>query len=415
MSDRAPRAAGWTRRDWLTFVGGAVGCAALPGSLARAATPREDWSSRPVRLDEPLRQIQRGGPSGLLGVGFHGSLWALSPAAPPRKLADGIDPATSVTAYRGRIVARMVDGGLWIQEDGVASSLPNLRVSPSAGLLNFPLAVIAVVPDGDAHRLARFESGGGRWIETVRSVETVMPDARPQLVALDPRVDRYGHVVVLAGPDAKRYEHGILGDRIEATRMLWIERHELDVLREMTLPAPFVFEDIAPRPIQLPSEKGLLTMRSGNAGTQLAMVTLDASNAKRLRVAALGETVGGPQRWLAPTTDGRRLMAVHTPHMAGVLEEYRLEGDRLTRHAVTDDVTNHHIGTRDIDLAVWLGSLLLVPSQDGRRLRVFDGAKGWAERDAITLPARVVETTALDARSFAVLMEGGAAMVVVPA
>ena len=411
MSERAPRAAGWTRRDWLAL----VGCTALPGSLVRAAAPRPEWGSRPVQLDEPLRQIQRGGPSGLLGVGLDGSLWALSGIAPPRKLADGIDPATPITADRGRIVARMAHGGLWIQADGVASILPNLRVSPLAGLLILPLAVIAVVPDGAVHRLARFESGGGRWIETVRSVETVMPDARPQLVALDPRVDPNGHVVVLAGPDAKRYEHGILGDRVEATRLLWLERHEFDVLRELTLPAPFVFEDIAPRPIRLASETGLLTMRSGAAGTQLAMVTLDASNAKRLRVAALGETVGGPQRWLAPTTDGRRLMAVHTPHIGGVLEEYQLEGDRLTRHAVTDDVTNHRIGTREIDLAVWLGSLLLVPSQDGRRLRVFDGAKGWAEREAITLPARVVETTALDARSLAVLMEGGAATVVTQA
>ena len=87
-----------------------------------------------------------------------------------------------------------------------------------------------------------------------RSQEALLPDARPLQADLDGRGDG-GHIVVLASPDAQRYRHGVLGDAVEATRVLWLERHGLSVLRALTLPAPHVFEDIAPRPVALPQDR----------------------------------------------------------------------------------------------------------------------------------------------------------------
>ena len=401
-----------TRREWLAFVGlSALSCRA---SLAAATA---EWAVRPVTGAAPLLQLNAAEGSALLGIDARGTLrsWAANGAG-AQKIADGLDPATPIAIGHGRVAARTADGGLWVRDAGSASTTPTASLAINAGLLILPLAVIAIVVEGDSHRVARFESTGGRWSRTDLSKDVVMPDARPIQVPLDAKGDRDGHLVVLAGPDSTRYDHGILGDRIEATRVLWLERHELTVLRDMALPAPYVFEDIAPRPVAVADGIGLLTMRSGGAGTQLALVTVDPTNSHALRIAALGEPVGGPHRWLAPTTDGRRMLAVHTPHIGGVLNEYRRDGERLVRTVVVDDVANHHIGTRAIDLSVWIGSLLVVPDQAGRRLRVFDGAKGWAERAAIDLPARVTATTVLgDSRSFAVLMEGGMAAVVTKA
>ena len=303
---------------------------------------------------------------------------------------------------------RAADGGLWIWDgEREQRSAPSL-LAPHAGLLSLPLAVIGVSADAGAQHVVRLEPSGGRtWSVVARSADPVLPDARPTQVDLDGSGDA-GHVAVLAGPDTQRYDHGVLGDAVEATRLLWLERHSLQPMRELALPAPLVFEDIAPRAVALARGAGLLTVRSGPTGAQLVLVTADATHAGRLRVAAAGDALGQRHRWLAPSTDGERLLAVHTPHIGGVLHEYRLQGDRLIGRAVARGVSTHRIGTRELDLAVWLGSKLVLPSQDGLSLRVLDMANGYAESHSASLPAQVAMTLALaGAQGMAALLEDG--------
>lgn len=380
-------------------------CAALATGLLAAAAGR-GWAAGHTELalrlldlpaHVPMAQLHAGGPTGLLGVARDGALWALSPtSAAPRRLADGLDPHTPLASGHGRVAARTVGGGLWVLDtaSGNAQVQPDAGLAPQAGLLVLPLAVLGVVAAG--HRLVRFEpAGDGRWQAVAGSAEALLPDARPLQVQLD---GRGAHVVVLAGPDAQRYRHGVLGDAVEATRVLWLERHDLQVLRALSLPAPHVFEDIAPRLVALPGRPGtlgLLTVRSGPEGGQLALLTADSARSHQLQLAALGEPVGEFHRWLAPTTDGQHLVAVHTPHIGGVLHSYRLDGPRLLHRRLLADVSTHHIGARETDLAVWLQGQLLLPSQDGRTLLHLDPAHDWAEKDALPLPARVVQTTAL--------------------
>ncbi len=415
------------RRALLAGVIGLNAASVRAGAKAAAVPDPTPWAVRAVPSDEPMRQLHAGGPSGLLGTGAGGGLWALSlKGQAPRRIADGIDPSTPIATGHGRIAARTSEGGLWVWEGtgggGRARPSPLAGLSAQAGLLILPLAVLAVVSastrpaEPPGHRLARFEPDtAGRWRETARSRDAVLPDARPVQVDLDGRADG-GHIAVLAGPDGSRYDHGVLGDAIEATRVLWLERHGLDVLRELSLPAPHVFEDIAPRPVLLPGAQGglgLLTVRSGPDGGQLALVTADPARPQGLRLAALGDTVGGYHRWLAPTTDGRHLAAVHTPHIGGVLHVYQPDGERLTRRRLHGNVSTHRIGTREIDLAAWLQGLLLLPSQDGRQLRLFNPAADWTELKAVALPGRVTLTAAVpDAAALAVLLDGGQVVLV---
>ena len=404
------------------------------GWRAVAAAQALPWTARAVPAAEPTRQLHAGGPSGLLGTGVSGDLWALSlTGQPPRRLAAGLDAATPLATGHGRIAARRAGGGLWVWEDGRVRTLPSAGLAVHAGLLILPLAVVAVVAvvnevkaetngarrtDPPDHRLARFEADvAGRWREVARSQDAVLPDARPLQVDLDGRGDG-GHIAVLAGPDGSRYDHGVLGDGVEPTRVLWLERHGLDLLRALSLPAPHVFEDIAPRPVALPGAPGrfgLLTVRSGPDGGQLVLVTADPARQQGLQIAALGDTVGGFHRWLAPTTDGRHLLAVHTPHIGGILHVYQQEGRQLTRRRLLDDVSTHRIGSRELDISVWLRGLLVLPSQDGRRLRVLNPAAEWAEQQSVPLPARVGLATALaDGSAMAVLTEDGRVWVVGP-
>jgi hypothetical protein len=401
------------------LAGLAGGLLATTARRALATTPR-DIALRPVNLPAatPMAQLHAGGPSGLLGVAADGGLWALSPQqAKPQRLAAGLDPATPLASGHGRIAARLADGGLWVWEQGHAQAQRDAGLAPHAGLLVLRLAIVGVAAAG--HRLVRFESAGrGRWQAVARSTEAVLPDARPLQADLDGRGDG-GHLVVLAGPDAQRYRHGVLGDAVEATRVLWLERHGLEILRALELPPPFVFEDIAPRPVALPGRPGatgLLTVQSGPDGGRLALLSADRARPAQLQLEALGDTVGGFHRWLSPTTDGLQLAAVHTPHIGGVLHVYRQDGAQLPRRRLMADVSTHAIGSRDTDLAVWLQGRLLLPSQDGRMLRFVNPGQDWADEGELPLPARVVQTTALaDGSAWAGLLADGRVLLAQPA
>ena len=167
--------------------------------------------------------------------------------------------------------------------------------------------------------------GGERWAIEIKRSRAARPARGFHEACADLQPAR--RYVVHAGAD--RYA---VGDGIEATRILWLERHDLTVLRALDLPVPHVFEDIAPRAVMLPGAPGttartaLLTVRSGPDGGQLALVAADPAQPQALHVMALGDTVGGFHRWLAPATDGGRLLAVHTPHIGGVLHHYTIEG-----------------------------------------------------------------------------------------
>ena len=378
------------------------------GALASAAAPAHAaWVARSLPAAEPLRQIRAGGPSGLLAVGASGALWALSASgAAATRLGDGLDPLTPLASGHGRIAARHADGGLWVWQGGAVQRGARDALAPQAGLLVLPLAVVGVA--AGSHRVLRFEpDAGAAWAVVARSAEAVLPDARPLQADLDARGDG-GHLVLLAGPDTQRYTHGVLGDGVEATRVLWLERHSLALLRELVLPAPHVLEDIAPRPVALGRGSALLTMRSGPQGGQLGLVAASATQPRQLQWAALGEPLGTPNRWMAPSTDGTRLLAVHTPHIGGVLHEYRVDGARLVGRAVAHNVSTHRIGLRELDLAVWLGPLLALPQQNGLALRVLDANAAWAEAASVALPERVAMTAALPGgQGVAALLDDG--------
>ena len=391
----------------------AIGAGAITGPCRVGA---EEPALRMLRAPEAMVQIAAGGPTALLGVGASGTLYALAPdhGAHPQ-LGTGIDPATPLAVGHGRVAARRLDGALWVYEAGRRGVTGERTLAPHAGLLVLPLAVIGIVADGTSFHVARFEPrGAGTWGRIARSGTGVLPDARPVQADLDGAGDG-GHVVVLASPDTERYRHAVLGDAIEATRLVLLERHGLEPMRELALAAPHVFEDIAPRRVALGARDGLLTVRSGPQGAQLVLADADPTSAGALRIAASGPPLGSANRWLSPTTDGTRWLAVHTPHIGGVLHEYRRDGERLHATQVLGGVSNHHLGSRQLDLAAWHGRHLAVPDQSGRRLLLLDGRSGWQHGREWPLPARVSATVSLGAAAgIAVLHEDGSVAVVRP-
>lgn len=355
--------------------------AALLGAGVHAA-PRSSSSAAAVSLQAPTAMARlEGGPDGaLLGVSTAGELWQAT-AGGWQRLGSGLDPSAPLAVGHGRIVGRSAAGGLWVLEAGRVQTPRSPLLAPQAGLLVLAFGIIAVAADAAGlHRVVRLDPGGSSWAESARSAAVVLPDARP--LQFDPdggTSDANGHVAVFGAPSTTRYRHGVLGDAVEPTALLWLERHGLEPLAQLELPPPHVFEDIAPRAIAWRGRRGLLTVRSGPMGGQMAV--LARATGGRLELAALGEPIGTPNRWMSPSTDGRRLWAVHTPHIGGVLHRYAEAGERLSSQVIARGMSNHAIGERDLDVSAWVGSRWVVPAQDRQRLLVIE-ADAAAETEA---------------------------------
>lgn len=150
-----------------------------------------------------------------------------------------------------------------------------------------------------------------------------------------------------------RYTHGILGDAVEWGALRLRVKDCADCTPRqilLRLPQHRVFEDVAPRVVEL------------GAGTPLVMVVeSDLSQGARLAIyGAAGLVTATPfigtrNRWLAPIGaadldgDGAvELAYIDRPHLAKTLRLWRFEDDTLTEIAKLPGLTNHRIGETDI-------------------------------------------------------------------
>ncbi len=207
---------------------------------------------------------------------------------------------------------------------------------------------------------------GGRVVAVssdARSVLLLSPElktiARQSLDALpdgDPVPVQDG-VAVLSHP-TQRYRHGILGDEIEAGAVTLLRQDDLSPVATYRLTAPAVVEQRRVQPFAAAGAYGMLITRSTpDAG---AGVTAIALRGGALTAVASAAPIGAPHRWSNLfAASGENAYAVRTPHLGGPLERFHIAGDRLGVSRYALGVTNHQIGSRNLDLA-----LLLPPPAD---------------------------------------------------
>jgi len=165
-----------------------------------------------------------------------------------------------------------------------------------------------------------------------------------------PAVTRDGDLVYLSGPTTA-YPHGILGDPVEASRVV-------------ILPADGSDEVVIELSPQVAEERGVLLVDLDDDGREeIVTVLADASEGARLAaftlggdVFATGEPIGVGYRWrhligagpLGP--DGEQMIAVvRTPHIGGVLEYYDVNLDVF---AAIPGFSSHAIGSPNLGDAV---------------------------------------------------------------
>lgn len=406
--ESAKPAAPGSRRALLRAIGVGAGAPLLswlPGAWAGSAAP----ALVPLAAPEPIAALAPGEDGELLAMTRSGALLRLS-GRYWETIGEGFDPAAPVAAGHGRIVGRSVAGWLRVIENCALIATLGPRISDHGGFVNLATGIIAVTaehspgapkgrqaparraPAERAPRLVRFEREAALWREAARSTFAVLPDARPTLVELDGAAGAGGageNVAVLVGPDGERYRHGVLGDTFEATGIVYAERHSLAPLATITLPAPQVFEDITLRPVVDPDSghTSLATVRSGERGAALVLVGRSRTDQAALTIVAEGPELGVRRRWLAPIVAGNALYAVHTPHVGGVLTGYRRAGQKLLAQPLSAGVSNHQIGSRDLNVSALIGSLLVVPNQQHDQLVAVDLAQDAREQWRLRLNA----------------------------
>lgn len=210
----------------------------------------------------------------------------------------------------------------------------------------------------------------------------------------------------LAEP-TERYDHGALGDRVEAGAVV-IERRD-GARQTFKLGPDAVFEDLEPRIADLDGDgrDEIVVIKSSlRAGSSLAVL---AWRRNHYEIAAETPPLGAPHRWLdvagiadfTGAGDTRQIAIVRQPHVIGQLELWTYDGKHLVEAAELDDTSNHLAGTRAIRMSA-VGDFdgdgvadLAVPSLDRTRLR-FIGFKPKAREIAnAALPTKAMTDAAL--------------------
>lgn len=215
----------------------------------------------------------------------------------------------------------------------------------------------------------------------------LLPDAR--LVS-----DGAGTVVALAGPTT-RYEHGVLGDSVEAEGWVRLQVGAgVATLESVTVEDPQVVEGV-----------GVLWEDLDGDGTRDVIATVsDAQDGARIvawtsKGRLEGPVVGQGKRWrhqlvVAPFgPEGEiELVVAKTPHIGGLLEFYRpTEDGALAFVSTLAGYSTHATGSRNLDTALAVdldadGDLeLLVPN---------------ASRDALAVIGRPGQTAATEETTF---------------
>lgn len=177
----------------------------------------------------------------------------------------------------------------------------------------------------------------------------------------------------------ERYPHGALGDDIEwGSLVVWSQDAE-SVVGRYELPADEVFEGLFPLEADLDGDgvgEIVTTVSSAEGGSRL--VVFGHGDDRVLRVIAESDSIGTKFRWLhqiavAPFGPGAEIeiAVVRTPHIGGIVQFYRLVGDRLELVASRAGGYMSHVnGSRNLDQAV-AGDFdgdgaveLVVPSRD---------------------------------------------------
>lgn len=338
----------------------------------------------------------------LLVINQRGELWQVKQQ---HCLVNGLSTEITPKARYGKIAMADKQGNfvLWEKQQKYSSNIPLL---PNAGMEILPLATIAVINHQQQARLARIETHQQEAKVVAMADTPVLPDAQPIQVNLTGEQGQ-GHIAVLAQPDDKSYQHGVLGDKIEAGELQFLERHTLKPLAKPLADDDLVFEANRLEILNTSQGQRLVTVMAGDGkGAKTVLVELGKNVLQQpsLKIVAESEALA-PFRWQSPFIFLNQLYAVHMPHLAGHLVRYQLQGNRLQPQQLASGLSNHKIGSFETNITAVTENFAVIPHMGYRQVSILN-KQGEVRKIAQTLPSKIIKTVASQQTAYLLLDNG---------
>ena len=251
---------------------------------------------------------------------------------------------------------------------------------------------------------------GGRWYAVerkngrvvLRFLDAPAPPTLPERALPDGQVVHGSKDIRrawLADPTT-RYDHGVLGDKIEAGSVVVETRN--GTRHTVNAGPDAVFEDLRLRLADFgDGHDSIVVVKSYlKRGSSLAVI---GNRRGRYEVVAETPPIGRPHRWLDPagiadfTGNGKADIAfVRMPHVLGQLELWTFDGNRLSKRDQMPNFANHIAGTRALNMAAVADfnfdgvADFALPSLDRSRLRLVSFGPHPQEIKSLPLPAKAV-------------------------
>lgn len=197
---------------------------------------------------------------------------------------------------------------------------------------------VSIRPSGDLN----INQSGRDFIFEVNA----LPDARIL-------TDESGRVMFLSEP-TNSYEHGVLGDKIEAKEITLFDLNQKPpAIQKISIDPLDVIEGIAPIWVDLDKDNRreiIVTQSNFSTGARLAVYDEDGT------LLAQSEAIGSGFRWLHQIAAAQfipegplELFTVSTPHIGGIVRLYHLVDNRLEVVSEISGFSSHRIGSRNLD------------------------------------------------------------------
>lgn len=335
----------------------------------------------------------------LIFINHQNELWKMANQA--QKLADGVSTEIEPKAQYQRIALADQNGHfmLWTVDKVYTSTIP---LAPKATMTALNFATIAVTKQNGQFKLARIETQGNQATIIATAETEVLPDAHPLQLDFDAETPNQGHIAVLAKPDDTTYQHGVLGDDVEAGEIQFLERHTLKPLAEKLTQQGRVFEANRLATLTENGKTKLISVISGD-GNGASTVVIDVKDGK-LSIEAESEPLP-TNRWQSPFSFNHKLYAIQMPHLKGNLVEYSLKGSQLAERFITSGLSNHRYGDYETNLVVTTDTFALIPKAGYQQVVVLDKAGNIAELPT-ALPAEIKQTKAYANKAYLFLKNG---------
>ena len=231
----------------------------------------------------------------------------------------------------------------------VNDGIPIIVTPPAADVSTLTHPVVL----NNSKQIAFIDTGGNLILwnekETARFEVNALPDSRIL-------VDEKERLLFLTGATSL-YDHGVLGDKIEATSITLLETTgKPGVALTITVPEQTVIEGISPIWVDMDGDgvrEIIVTTSTAESGAQV--IVYDQSGG----IKAKGPVIGKGYRWrhqIAVASFGMggelELVDVLTPHIGGVVEFFGMSGNTLMINARVSGYTSHVMGSRNLDMAV---------------------------------------------------------------